>query len=215
MPLHPKYVENEFDSRIERFDASWESGVIPDISDYLLSEEAEPRIERRIDLTAELVMIDLEYRWRRADDQPANTKKSAVRRDESKHFNPERPIIEDYFASFPELLDGKLTRVIASEYHTRHRWGDCPDHAEYLRRFPDYARAITDALRCVDQRLPLSLQSELLKVRCPHCHAPIDSTALDLTGDIECTSCCGEFNLVRDESNSERIGPGRKLGSFN
>ena len=213
MPLHPKYVENEFDSRVERFDASWQEGVAPDISEFLLSEEAEPRIERRVELTAELVMIDLEYRWRRAVQRSSDAKKSVDHRDETAHPIPVRPIIEDYFAAFPKLAESKLTKVIASEYRTRHRWGDRPTHDEYRQRFPDHARALSEALRSVDQRLSRS-SADHLRVRCPHCHTPIDSTALDLSGEIECTSCHGQFNLVGKEPKSQRISPGGKLGSF-
>ena len=207
-----KYEENEFDARIERFEASWQEGIIPDIKDYVLSEETEPVRQRRLDLITELVMIDLEYRWRSAQQPSSTTRADKVA--DARHAIPACPSVEDYITSFPQLRERKMTKVIASEYHTRQRWGDRPAHDEYLRRFPDHARALADVLQSVDQRLPRSLQRDQLSVRCPHCHAPIDSTVLDLSGEIKCPSCHCEFNLIGDESNSRRIFPGEKLASF-
>ena len=213
MSSHPKYVENEFDSRIERFEAAWQKGVIPDVGEFLLSEEFEPQVHRRLDLIAELVMIDLEYRWRCAVKSASRTKPTE-RTDDAQNDFPERPLVEDYIEPFPELRDGKLTKVIASEYHTRHRWGDRPGHDEYLRRFPAYTRKLSEALQGVDQRLPRSSRGDELRIRCPDCHAPIDSASLDLSGEIECTSCHRAFSLISDEPSSRRIAPGEKVGSF-
>ncbi len=210
MRPQPDYVENELDSRIERFDASWERGVIPDINDYLLPESSESHPDERLELLAELIMIDLEYRWRRAHKQISN---AIASEHADKHHDsfPSHPHVEDYLAAFPELRTaGKLTKVIVSEYRTRHRWGDTPGHEEFLSRFPNHTRVLLKALHDVNQRLP---RASRLWIRCPHCHAPLDTAALDLSGQITCTSCHRGFRLIEDKP-SRRTTPGARLGAF-
>ena len=63
MQVQRRYQSNEIDLAIERFDESWQAGVIPDINNFL-SGQSESIALRRGELLVELVMIDMEYRWR-------------------------------------------------------------------------------------------------------------------------------------------------------
>ena len=60
-----------------------------------------------------------------------------------------------------------------------------------------------------------SVQSSVLKVRCPHCHNPIELSDDSLATDIECPSCGSHFSLVAFESTAayQRDAP-RKLAHF-
>ena len=59
-------ITHEFDSRVDRFDAMWHRGAVPQIEDFLPPQgSAVLDPQQRRDLLAELIMIDLEFRWRR------------------------------------------------------------------------------------------------------------------------------------------------------
>ena len=87
-------------------------------------------------LLLELIKVDLAYRHRAGG-----------------QF--ERFGLEGYIARFPDLgcvADLPLDVVIA-EYRIRHRWGDKPDHDEYVRRFSSLSAELPDALTKVDREL--------------------------------------------------------------
>ena len=54
-----------------------------------------------------------------------------------------------------------------------------------------------------------------MRIRCPHCHQPIEVLEESLSGDIICDSCASSFNLVSDVEATESIRAGSKaLGHF-
>ena len=130
MPARPNCESNEFDLTIDRFESLWYAGHVPDLKEFLSNDTSESLLSRKGDLLVELVMVDIEYRWRRKDAKRGNSR------------FPAHPVVEDYIAAFPELSStNDLSKVIASEYRTRHRWGDQPAHDEYRTRFPKLAGA--------------------------------------------------------------------------
>ena len=69
-------IDNQFTIILDRFDQAWESGSAPRIDEFLSSMEQASRSQN---LLVELIMIDLERRWRShrqyqhviADDDPS------------------------------------------------------------------------------------------------------------------------------------------------
>src|SRR4051794_11950241 len=118
---------------IERFEVAWRAGTPPRIEEFLRAASAAPGsdVPSRAGLLAELVKIDLEYRWRGAGQGGSG---EGTGTDESL---PERPRLEHYLARYPDLGSPEQLSVdlIGEEYRVRRRWGDRPDHAEYLERF--------------------------------------------------------------------------------
>jgi len=116
-----------------RFDQAWKKGTAPSIAAFLSLLAA---TEARRPFLEELVMIDLEYRWRQQSPQ-------------------QRLRLEDYAKTFPELgrLEAVSRELIAAEYRVRHLWGDRPEHAEYLARFPAQAASLRASLEQVDSEL--------------------------------------------------------------
>ena len=53
-----------------------------------------------------------------------------------------------------------------------------------------------------------------LKVRCPHCHNPIEVVDGDPSGDVSCPSCGSCFNLAKDSETARYLDSGRMLGHF-
>jgi serine/threonine protein kinase len=134
---------------LAEFDQAWRKGPPPLIEDAfpadakgLVASDSAWR-----ELLEELVKIDLGYRWR----APAQTVGCSA-------WRAERPRLEDYVARYPVLgpLDCLCSALIVEEYWVRHRWGDHPNHDEYLARF---ARP---ELRDLLHRADVELAAELL-----------------------------------------------------
>jgi serine/threonine protein kinase len=105
--------------QVEALIETWESGTTsPRLSDYV--PKAHDAV-RRLTL-AELIKVDLEYRWSRRDQ------------------GTRAMLIEDYVRDFPELTEGGIPcDLLYEEYHVRQRFGDEVTADDYQRRFPDQA----------------------------------------------------------------------------
>ena len=132
---HAPISQAERDQVLDRFESVWQTGSPPAIADFLPHSP----VARR-ELLTELIMIDLEYRWRRS--QPMEPKATSV-----------LPRLESYLEHFPDLEPLLCAELIAEEYRVRQRWGDRPDHAEYTRRFPRQAAELASALAQIDAEL--------------------------------------------------------------
>jgi predicted Ser/Thr protein kinase len=163
-----------------RFEAAWKEvlekgGPLPQIEDYLPAAEATAGStpaeapaavtpappSAAGDLLMNLVMTDLEYRWRFAGDAPTE----ALRQPAAVAKAPEgpgqppslpgRPRLEDYIARYPGLgpMERLPEELILDEYRIRHLHGDRPGHEEYVSRFGGLHAAIGERLAQVDQEL--------------------------------------------------------------
>ena len=124
------------DVLLELFEERWRCGEIPRIEDFLPPESDGGDIGDRREALLELLMIDLERRWRlvqRLDETGADPEGDTLARETL----PDRPLLDDYVRRFPELgaADELPLPLIADEYRVRCRWGDQPDHESYLTRF--------------------------------------------------------------------------------
>ena len=128
----------------------WHSGTVPEIEDFLpVQDSAEFDDQARRNLLAELVMIDLEFRWRRTAAESTATSQEPPDRDGPPHDTlPQRPRLEDYLRRYPQLgpLDELSTELIGEEYRARQRWGDQPSHDDYRRRFPRHDRKLQKSI---------------------------------------------------------------------
>jgi len=138
-------VEQTADEILDAFDVAWQSGQPPSIEAFLKGMVGSAR--RR--LLEELILIDLEYRWRLP--VPAGDPLGA------------NPRLDAYQHRFPDLgADDRLpAALIAEEYRVRHWWGDRPERQEYLTRFPHGGAALLQAL----QRIDLQLEEESVRRR--------------------------------------------------
>jgi serine/threonine protein kinase len=142
-------------SVLDRFELAWKSGVPPRIEDFVPSEAAgTPPPLSAVDrqLLAELILTDLEHRWRRADPGVAEATENL----------PLRPLLEDYLARYPALGPAERLppELLAEEYRVRHRWGDRPGHVEYARRFAADAAQFQQALDRIDAELAADAAGE-------------------------------------------------------
>jgi tRNA A-37 threonylcarbamoyl transferase component Bud32 len=180
----------ECDQVLDRFESAWQECPPPDIADFLPQA---PAVRRN--LLPELVMIDLEYRWRRPLQKAPG------------QF-PARPCLEDYFKSFPELEQVVSIGLIGEEYRVRQRWGDRPDHAEYTRRFPSLGDKLEMELiridaelendrftRNLDRRSGTRVSGNTARVHCPHCGQSIVLPAAEMPRNLACAGCGGTFSL--------------------
>lgn len=129
------------DDLIDEFERRWQTGSPPQISAFLsLPAIRKARRSEQLGFLVELIMVDLEYRWREklvaryasgiVPNQQHGQKSSAIPRTFSK--------LEDYLAAFPELAseDDKLSKLLEEEFLVRQRQGDDPSVDEFVARFP-------------------------------------------------------------------------------
>ncbi|HWE36833.1 MAG TPA: protein kinase [Isosphaeraceae bacterium] len=138
--------------RLDDFDVAWRRGLPPNIEDFLgTTGPTAPGTPdgpgRRRELLAELIKIDLEYRWNRPGAGPESPGETTT----DVGALPQRPRLEDYVRRFPELgPPGALPlSLIGEEYRVRRRFGDAPSRAEFARRFeghPAGPSAVLDAI---------------------------------------------------------------------
>jgi hypothetical protein len=118
-----------------RFESAWAEGR-PEPIEKHLPDEKDPSFPGTL---LELVLIDLELRWRR----------------HSGENEPTRPCIEDYLARFPSLkAKSLLRRLIEGEYTLRCQFGEKPGPEDFRARFPevDWTRIEFETL--VSPRVP-------------------------------------------------------------
>jgi len=136
------------DQILNDFDEAWSKRSIPSIDTCLLS----PDDPRRRELLIELVMIDLEYRWRLAAEC---MEKEESEESQSDHSLPWYPLLRDYQRCFPALgTNNSLPPLlIAEEYRVRRRWGDRPSHDQYMVLYGLGEAELSAALKQVDNEL--------------------------------------------------------------
>ncbi len=127
----------------DRFESAWECDLIPRIQDYLPSEL--PSAEQR-QVLLELVLIDLERRWKRFHKCEGMTSQVASSKDVPPlHEIPPCPLLEDYCRQYPELgaVEQLPMHAIGHEFQMRCRVGNRPAIDEYTRRFPSRIAELT------------------------------------------------------------------------
>ena len=115
------------DQVCDRFESEWKSGGCPEIDDYVGAYSADDSLGSRCQLLIELVMIDLEYRWRRAAQGSADLSDASAGRLGLGPL-PVRPRLDDYVDRYPELAPVHLLPddLVALERYVRNRWGGLP-----------------------------------------------------------------------------------------
>jgi len=131
-----------------RFEGAWKIGRVPDIGDHLALDPSIASPEHRRKLLLELVMLDMEYRWKTASQGTAGGEASEA-------TFPARPRLNDYVARYPEFgpLEQLPAELFGEEYRARHLWGDRPRHDEYLAAFGDNRPELGHVLGEVDEQL--------------------------------------------------------------
>ena len=136
---------------LSEFEREWNSGPPPAIESHLAGTPS----DRRKALLQEFVCIDMEYRWQRlAGSQVSgalSVSASAATRELGAESTIPALLVDDYLAQFPELGDAATvdSLLIEEEFRVRCRWGDQPDVAEFLARFPYQADSLKSRLEAV------------------------------------------------------------------
>ena len=127
---------------VQQFDQAWRSGnEPPDIRAFLPRRTNVTKGPSSRDSLVSLVMLDIEHRWRR-DTAPDETVSF------SSNILPERPTLEDYVTTYPELgaLAELPLELVCQEYRVRFRSGDRPNDLDYLSRFAGRTEELVAAL---------------------------------------------------------------------
>lgn len=166
MSTDERLVDPDFEAVLERFEKAWRSNpTAPNISDFLTACVGDTIGRQR--LLHELILVDLEYRWRRSGREARPGADS----------DPSPWLLDDYAAEFLELwpVEQLPIELIAEEYRARRRWGDRPAHDDYFARFPGRQAALAAALQDVNRDLALEAVDEA-PLRTPASLTEMDST---------------------------------------
>ncbi len=187
----------DHDGILDQFDCLWrDDGSAPELGQFL-EQSSVPR-EQRLSTLLELIAIDMEYRWRRADrlaeeENTVGIATASVQNTDT-HLIGQHPLVEDYAQRWPEILQEARIPVglIAEEYRIRHRWGDRPPIALYGRRFGENVE-LAAALEAV--RFELQLDADETETRSwgPNTGIAIESS----TADTESSAVSGTTQLSR------------------
>ncbi|MGE3805739.1 MAG: serine/threonine-protein kinase [Gemmataceae bacterium] len=123
-----------FDEVLDAFEEAWNGAGTPALEEFWKPVvRGTPAGPERRRLLIELIKIDLHHRCQRA----------------------EQPRLEDYAARFADLggVPQLPADLIGEEYSARRLAGAKLEHADYLRRFPAQAGALTRLLPRLDQEL--------------------------------------------------------------
>jgi eukaryotic-like serine/threonine-protein kinase len=174
---------------LDRFDAAWHAGQPPEIDSFLppLGDDQQKPLRQRA--LVELIMIDLERRWRISGEQIDDCRAGVSQL-------TARPLLEDYVAIYPELgiLGCLPIELIAEEYRVRRRWSDRPSHQEYLQRFSGDASALLQALIAIDQSTSID--------------SPVATTVLSNIGSYDRSTNAGK------ESENGETQPPQFIGRY-
>ncbi|MHC4400973.1 MAG: serine/threonine-protein kinase, partial [Planctomycetota bacterium] len=131
-PTSVKSALSRIDAICDRFEQAWKGGGRPEIEEFLTSDLAPESCAPRRQLLVELVIIDLEYRWRTAavraarEDELTEVVTDRAARNEATDVLPAQPTLEDYVARYPELGPRETLPddLVAQERRVRQRWGE-------------------------------------------------------------------------------------------
>jgi serine/threonine protein kinase len=172
-----------------RFEAAWREGRRPRIEDFLSDACSAELPDDRRELLAELVRLDLEYRW----SEPPGATQTMEPQDGLPPL-PNRPRLEDYVLRYPALgpIQSLSVDLIADEYRLRQRKGDRPSHAEYAQRFGTGQPELMAALEQVDRDLAADAAAQAIPppgltptVTYPSDAEPEPGTRVRYIGDYE------------------------------
>jgi WD40 repeat protein len=125
------------------FDQAWQTGSAPAIEEVLSpsSGNAPATEPERQQLLAELVKIEVEYRWQQVAKGSSDPNRVLP-----------RPVVETYLERFPILKQSEplVAELIGWEYRVRRLWGDGASHSEYLARFPTRESVLRPMLAQID-----------------------------------------------------------------
>lgn len=143
------HSHRQLDELCRRFGQSWRDSRPPRIDAFISAAAADGRRP----LLLRLLPLDLEARWHYA--RTAETVDRSADDSNAHDELPLRPRLEDYVHRFSTILrlEELPADLIAHEYRVRHRWGDRPDHAEYVSRFSAQSDSIVASLNQVDAEL--------------------------------------------------------------
>jgi serine/threonine protein kinase len=203
--------ESGFEAAVDRFDLAWRRGSPPRIADFLppAAADARSRAERRA-LLAELIKVDLEYRWRPKPDPVRSSALDVeqVAAEDLAERLAARRRVDDYIREFPELREstargGVPLDLLAEEYLVRRRFGDRPAHAEFLTRYPAQATEVANMLADVDRQF-VEAGDDSVEVR-GDLGTLVDSVAIGKASQMYERSAADPRATIRD-SDSHRGG---------
>jgi predicted Ser/Thr protein kinase len=131
MPNEPGNLER----RLADFESAWRSGRAPTIGEHVAADSG---------LLAEIIAIDLEYRWR--------SDGKSLDGDDAIGLQPR---LADYVSVLDHLssVHDLPAWLVAEEYRVRRLWGDRPTMDHFIAGYPEHLSTLVRLLRVIDNEL--------------------------------------------------------------
>lgn len=153
----------ELEKLLDRFDRLCREGNSRPVLPQFI-QEADIPDEQRLQVLVELIVIDMEYRWRTAgplgNHEDTDAGHIAALVDTQPSLSTRRPLVENYLQEWPEIHEDPhyLRELIVEEYRVRQRFGDRPRIEDVLNRFGEVT-ALREALDAVDREMDVERTS--------------------------------------------------------
>lgn len=144
-----------------------------------------------------------------------------------------KPQIEDYLRqAAPRLQARVLEELLVAEIDLNICEGIKPDRDQYVARFPDCVSLVDRAIACAQGqgesvhpvRQPVGSNRPMageppagsggLRIRCPHCHNPVEIVVDAPLDEITCSACGSQFSLIQNETETRSAVTIRQIGHF-
>jgi len=181
------------DDAVDRLEQLWKTSSCPDLAP-LIPPPGDPL---RHQILVELLKIDQEFRWQAG----------------------QQKLLEAYLTEWSELQQEQAVQaeLLEAECLTRAAFGSLPSAEDLRRRFPalpdevrervlQAAEMGREAAAATSDFTSQSTPRNALRIRCPHCHNPVDLPLDTLLTDLTCSACGSHFSLV-DQSQATRAAP--------
>ena len=112
----------------------------------------------------------------------------------------------------------RLDEILAELMRTTDE-GHSVEPDEWLARYPDFATELKEYFEKQErvERLVRPLRqaaAQVLHVRCPHCHHPIELLEDARLDEVSCPSCGSSFSLVGEKTVSHYLPGEKTIGHF-
>lgn len=143
----PDWLDRDAERLLDAFEVAWQSLHPPDLAEFVAHHLVGWPAEKRVALLAELVRIDLEYRWRTTHVEASSASGAILAppsASESTHLWPLS--VDNYCRRFDLPMTAELLR---DEYRVRRKCGAIVDSSDYLKHYGHVA-GLADQLAVVD-----------------------------------------------------------------
>lgn len=152
-------MSRTLDEILDDFERRWRQDEAPSVDESIeqfLRGQPDASVDERNECLAEIIKIDLEFRWKRSTDlQTSDGPSPRLQQTRPSNSETAPAFLEEYLQSHGELSSDVelLVELIGEEFRVRTRWGDRPTIEEYSKRFTALGDKLNEHLGAIQNEL--------------------------------------------------------------